>query len=206
LNYFKDSKPADLNPAKGFEFVQKKFSTVAIVALSAGTIRSHDAFVQSESYGPQVALIPLWNEIELPTGAKLADVIECEGYVISAQDRETGQEYHLGYRFAAEDEIDWFALAFTRRKHWKRSEKNDGSEEVKTPTYSSAYFATDDTQVIARVAQKFGPGKKLPNGKVGFNLPSFEAWEQCSAIEREITQRRQKALSERDFEALEALR
>jgi hypothetical protein len=94
---FKGAQQTNLTPAKGFEFTQRKFSVVAVVELPDGTIGSRDPFRQSEPYGQQVALVPLWGETEVPTGAKVVGAVELAGFAISAQDRETGQEYKLGY-------------------------------------------------------------------------------------------------------------
>ena len=206
MDFSKDARPKKLAPMLEFEFTQRKFTTVAVVALPEGTIRSRDAFKQAESYGPQIALIPLWGNTELPTGAKLAGVIELEGFAVSAQDGETGQEYTLGFRFESEDAVNWVQLALNRRKHFKADKQSEDSDEITTSTYSSIFFTSDDRQVIARVAQKFGRGMLLANGKTSFSLTSEEALEKCREIELEVVRLRQKAIIERDFEAEEALK
>lgn len=134
LTNFKAVDLAKLKAAKHFEFFQKKFRNVAIVELPAGTIHTRDPYRQPESYPSQVALIPVWGETTLPAGARLAGVIECEGYAISAQDEETGEEYFLGYRFDSDDQVNWVELVFSRRKHWKAAEKDEdfAPQPVKT--------------------------------------------------------------------------
>ena len=207
MSFFKEAKPMNLKFAQGFEFIQTKFSRLAVIELPAGSIATQDPYEQPEPYGPQVALLPLWGETELPTGAKFVDLIECEGYAISAQDNETNQSYRLGYRFQGEGvQVNWVGLALTRRKHWKRAEKQNEAEDT-TPAYSSFHFTSDDRQVIDRITAKFGRGKKLfEDDSVMFTLPSQEAFEKCEAIMREVTQLRQAAVINRDIDAQEALR
>lgn len=208
MSFFKEAKPMNLKFTQGFEFIQTKFSRLAVIELPAGSIATQDPYKQPEPYGPQVGLLPLWGETELPTGAKFVDLIECEGYAISAHDNETNQTYRLGYRFQGErEQINWVGLALTRRKHWKRAEKQDETEDSK-PAYSSFHFTSDDRQVIDRITAKFGRGKNLldENDSVMFTLPSQEAFEKCEAIMREVTQLRQTAVINRDFAAQEALR
>jgi hypothetical protein len=206
MSFFKEAKPMNLKFIKGFEFIQTKFSRLGVIALPAGSVATQDPYEQPEPYGPQVALLPLWGETELPAGANFVDVIECEGHAISAQDNESGQTYRLGYRFQGEGEqVNWVDLALSRRKHWKRAEKQDEAEDS-TPAYSSFRFTSDDHQVIDRITAKFGRGEKLFDDSVRFILPSQDAYEKCEAIEREVTQLRQTAVINRDFAAQEALR
>lgn len=207
MSFFKEAKPMNLKVTQGFEFIQTKFSRLAVIELPAGSIATQDPYKQPEPYGPQVALLPIWGETDLPTGAKFVDLIECEGYAISAQDNETGQTYRLGYRFQGEGEqVNWVGLALARRKHWKRAEKQDDVEDS-TPAYSSFRFRSDDRHVIDRITAKFGRGKsQLDDDSVVFTLPSQEAYEMCEAIQREVTQLRQAAVINRDPAAQEALR
>lgn len=206
IDFSKDARRKKLTSAEGFELTQRKFNMVAIIALPDGTIRSQDAFRQSEPYGSQIALMPLWGNTELPTGAKFVDVIELEGFSISAQDDETDQEYQLGYRFETDDDVNWIGLALTRRKHFKADRKSDDADEPMTSNYSSIFYATSDAQVIARIEPKFGKGRLLSDGRTSFTLHDEEAYEQCEAIENEIVRRRQNAIAERDFETEEALK
>ena len=206
INFFKDVKPTKLQPAKGFEFSERKFSMCAVVSLPLMKVSSRDPFVATQTFQPQVALLPVWGEIELPQGAKYAGVLELEGYAIAAHDSETKQAYQLGYRFPTEDQVNWIGLALTRRKHWKRSEK-ENIDEMNAPmeAYSSLRFTTDDGQVIARIAQKFGRGKRLPDDSVTFTLTDPEDFEACQQIVREVTQLRQAAAISNDHAAMEAL-
>jgi hypothetical protein len=206
MSFFNEAKPMNLKLMQGFEFIQTKFSRLAVIELPAGSIATQDPYEQPEPYGPQVALLPLWGETELPAGANFVGVIECEGHAISAQDNETGQTYRLGYRFQGEGEqVNWVDLAVTRRKHWKRAEKQDEAEDS-TPAYSSFRFTSDDHQVIGRITAKFGRGDKLFDDSVRFILPSQEARDKCEEIEREVRDLRYKAIINRDPAAEEALR
>lgn len=207
INFFKDTKPTKLQPAKNFDFVERKFSMCAVVSLPLMKVSSRDPFVPPQSYSPQVALLPVWGELELPQGAKYAGVVECEGYVVSAHDTETQQTYQLGFRFVETgEEVNWVQLALARRKHWKRSEK-ENTDEMNAPMqpYSSLRFTTDDGQVIARIAQKFGRGQKLPDDSVMFTLRDQDDYEACEQIVREVTELRQAAAIKNDRVAMETL-
>lgn len=125
MNFFKDSKPTKIQPAKNLDFHEKRFAMCAVVELPFTRVFSRDPFGPSQTYQPQVVLFPMWGQIELPQNAKLAGVIECEGFAVSAHDKETNENYRLGYRLQGDSEVNWVQLALARRKHWQRAEKED---------------------------------------------------------------------------------
>lgn len=157
LNFFKDMKPTKLQPTKGFEFSERKFSICAVVELPFTRVSSRDPFVPMQTYQPQVVLLPIWGEIELPEGARLAGVLDLEGYSVSAQDNETKQTYQLGYRFQVEDQVNWIGLALARRKHSNRAEKEDADLSPSSPVQTSqpaVSNAVPEPQNLVRVKDR----------------------------------------------------
>src|SRR2546430_1874367 len=97
LDFVKDAKSDTLKNTQNFKFLRSRFSTVALVGLPDGVIRTEDPYRSSERYSAQLALIPLRGDTTLPVAAKYIATLNLSGYALSVQDGDTGQTFRLGF-------------------------------------------------------------------------------------------------------------